>query len=749
MAFTGLGPPAWPPAWKGDVLVLKRFPWVLGVSVLAFLLWAASAPPTLTEAQEPESETVTTLLYPGWNMVGWVGRTTQVARIFEDIPELTEIRGWDTRDQRYRRSTRTSTGYRMSQVTVGQGLWFHVESDAAVEWVRPVGDRYALLTLEPGLNLTGWAGRDAEPIETALGRFGDTLTVAWRWHAEEQRFEVYVPGGGAFNTLLTLNRGDALLVDVAAEVRWWQSGVGRTSLTHTGEVTPERQEDVRAALAEAIAFFAETHDIQPPEFTLQSGEGLPSQATTVFLGRPPGSRVVSSTVTVGSNVTGLSLDRILAHEYFHVLQRHWSQYPYPPDWLLEGSATYAAALYQVIEGARNTDDVLRGWDIAADRVVTPLEELERNFYGVGERYYLAALAVDWLVQHAAREPDGDSGPATPASTSLSQQGRLDSLIEHYRLLRTLNDWEAAFEQAFRISPEAFYATFAPAREEAAFDRALRALFGVGIDEFSGDLEPFREAAAQPLPHTADDEVEPVVVVLGDVPADVREDIQARIEDVQTFFTDRLGAEPYEYSLFLAADEESARPARYGLYRQGRLGTNPHCSLRGGQFVFHVVSCGGELSDWTLVTMPVEVLSSNTGRNDQPRWLALGDAHYARSAYRVWTGATSYEEEFGQRTRSARETTAPLRQLATHEGWQAAGNSESWALSFLAVDWLVKHAGERSLLEYVRLLPRGDAGDDDYEPRAGSWEAAFAQAFGLTPDAFYDQFEAYRATLPGP
>jgi hypothetical protein len=737
------------PAWKGAALVLKRFPCLLGVIVLALLVWAAFAPLTPAEAQEPETESVTTLLYPGWNMVGWVGRTTQAARIFEEIPELTEIRGWDTRDQRYRRSTRTSTGYRMSQITLGQGLWFHVESDAVVEWVRPVGDRYALLTLAPGLNLTGWAGRDAEPIETAFGRFGDALSFVWRWDAEEQRFDVYVPGGGAFNSLLTLNRGDALLVDVAGEVRWWQSGVGRTSLTHTGEVTPARQEDVRAALAEAIAFFAETHDIQPPEFSLQSGEGLPSQATTAFLGRPPGSRVVSSTVTVGSHVTGLSLDRILAHEYFHVLQRHWSQYPYPPDWLLEGSATYAAALYQVIQGSRNTDNILRGWDIAADRVATPLEELESDFYGVGERYYLSALAVDWLVQHASQGPDGDSGPATPASTSLSQQGRLDSLIEHYRLLRTLNNWQAAFEQAFHITPEAFYATFGPAREEAAFDRALRALFNVGVDEFAGDLEPFREAAAQPLPHTADDEVRPVVVVLGDVPTDIREDIQARLADVQTFFTNRLGAEPYEYSLFLAADEESARPARFGLYRQGWLGTAFYCSLRAGQLVFHVVSCGGELSDATLVTMPFQVLRSGTSGSRQPYWLTRGDAHYARAAFKAGTGATSYDEEFRLRTAAAHESSATLRQIATLEGWQTAGNSESLALSLLAVDWLVMHAGERSLLEYVRLLPRGDAGDDDHEPRAGSWEAAFEQAFGLTPDDFYDQFETYRATLPGP
>ena len=208
-------------------------------------------------------------------MVGWVDRPTPVARIFEDIPELTHIYGWDTQDQRYRRSTPTSTGYRMSRAVLGQGLWFFIAGDAVVEWVRPVWDRYALLSLEAGLNLTGWAGGDAEPIETAFGRFGDRLRIAWRWDAETQRFDVYVPGAGASSTLAELNRGDALLVDLSEQVTWWQSGYGNTAFLFTEEVAAERQEAIRAGLADAIAFFAEQYGIHPPEFPLHPVEGPP------------------------------------------------------------------------------------------------------------------------------------------------------------------------------------------------------------------------------------------------------------------------------------------------------------------------------------------------------------------------------------------------------------------------------------------------------------------------------------------
>ena len=47
----------------------------------------------------------------------------------------------------------------------------------------------------------------------------------------------------------------------------------------------------------------------------------------------------------------------------------------------------------------------------------------------------------------------------------------------------------------------------------------------------------------------------------------------------------------------------------------------------------------------------------------------------------------------------------------------------------------------------RLLPRGEPNRAGYGPGAGSWEAAFEQAFGITLDEFYRHFESYRAALP--
>ena len=52
-----------------------------------------------------------------------------------------------------------------------------------------------------------------------------------------------------------------------------------------------------------------------------------------------------------------------------------------------------------------------------------------------------------------------------------------------------------------------------------------------------------------------------------------------------------------------------------------------------------------------------------------------------------------------------------------------------------MEWLADHAGDPAVFEYYRVLPSST-----------SHEAAFEQAFGLTLEDFYEQFEAYRAEL---
>ncbi|MXW24716.1 MAG: hypothetical protein F4Z77_00200 [Dehalococcoidia bacterium] len=111
----------------------------------------------------------------------------------------------------------------------------------------------------------------------------------------------------------------------------------------------------------------------------------------------------------------------------------------------------------------------------------------------------------------------------------------------------------------------------------------------------------------------------------------------------------------------------------------------------------------------------------------PHWLVEGSATYAEEAY-------DGDLEF-------RRAIAPA--AASHIASIRETESADWVrlnyhLGFLAVDWLVGHAGERSLLQYYRFLPDHDR-----------WEAAFEAAFGLTIDEFYERFEEHRTRVAPP
>lgn len=77
-------------------------------------------------------------------------------------------------------------------------------------------------------------------------------------------------------------------------------------------------------------------------------------------------------------------------------------------------------------------------------------------------------------------------------------------------------------------------------------------------------------------------------------------------------------------------------------------------------------------------------------------------------------------------------------------------NETWQYSFglVAADMLVERAGKSAALDFYRVLAPGRTGP------AGRWEtrptlrSAFAAAFGLTLDQFYDEFEALMAKRRG-
>lgn len=682
---------------------------IVAAILVALALWAVSTPGT-TLAQD-EAPTVTTRLYPGWNMVGWVGKTAPVTELFEAVPELQQVRGWDTEAQRFRRSTPTSRGYRMGQVTGGQGLWLEIGGDAAVDWERPVSDRYVLLSLEAGLNLVGWTGSDGTPIEEAFRRWSDAVHYAFRWDAEAQRFDTYVPGGGAFNTLAELNRGDAIWVEMARETRWWQSETGRTPFEFGEGVSAERQVEVRKALTNVNGFFAERYGIEPPEFTLSTAEDSLSQVTTHFLGTPPASRVTLSLLQIANDIVEDELESTLAHEYFHVLQHAFARYPYPPSWMTEGAATYAAGIYEVSLLGRDGSTIRLKWEHRAEdfgRVLKSLEDNTTPGYDIQPTYPLGALAVDWLVGHSALGPEATED--APQLLPLAEQAEHDSYLEYYRLRVSPGSWQEAFETAFGIKPDAFYEAFERERKERAG---------------------------------------PAFVFVGEVPEATRTAVEELATNTYTYFIESLGVRPFTIASYIAADEEAGRLTQESLIREGAQRSALSACSYGlkRRAIIHEVGCELLLTYEDYFRRYMEVLNARVAVG--PQWLLSGIHVYLETSYGVGADLAEYDSELRSRTDLARSNPTPLSQLTDADSWLAAGADESWALAFVAIDRLLDQAGTGALKEYVRLLPRGEPEWPEYEPGAGSWEAAFEQAFGLTIDEFYEQFAEYRAELTQP
>ena len=661
-------------------------------------------------AQAPATDTVTTELQPGWNLIGWMGPDTTAADLFREIRALQVVAAWDDEAGRYAWVRRGGTPPpELARLTRGQGLFLWLSGTRAVQWTRPASVVGTLLTLPAGDSLVGWAGLDETPIAEAVVPFGDALVGASSWNAETQSYERYEPGAEepAAGTPV-LQHGDALWVELSEEARWWQSGTARTRFVFEGKVTPAHESELREEMERAVAFFAERYGIEPPEFYVRVdpvGDDTYGSRGLIHLGP--------------DRVHDRSSGFVLAHEYFHVLQFHLSrQHPSAngsPAWLTEGTAMYATDLYQRERQGDTHDGIRVRWTQGAVGIASQLRALEEvePFYALGrEAYNLGAMATDWLVQRAALSMDTDSFmPLAPGG--LDARPEFNAHVQYYRLLASSGSWQAAFTEAFGIRGDDFYAAF----------------------------EVYRSEIVPALPHLADDVDLPFLVFEGEIPADTTGRIRAQFETVQALFVERLGSGPADHTVFVVPDWPAA--AAVYLRVSGRE-REPHCGSSGVEVSVHILSCWPSpvtgfawqrFSDVTFRLAPTESLppapEGYSGRGAV--WLTRGLLGYVGALSRDAVGMETLSETRSSRTASVRGMSQPLRNFETSAGVEAIGYSRADELAFLAADWLVQRAGERSVFEYYRLLPTSD-----------SWEEAFEGAFGITIDDFYAAFEAYRA-----
>ena len=689
---------------------------VVGLVLLALGVGLASTHATAS-AQAPPGGTITTQLQPGWNMIGWLGPDTSAGELFDAIPALNFIVAWDGGAQRHRWVWRASVGLQaLPWIQQGRGLALHIGGEAAVEWTRPAAEGVVLLSLRAGNNLAAWGGLDGTPIEEALDWLGDAVVGASRWNAATRESERYRPGArSSANTLRTLNRGDALWVQLTEDASWWQSGTAGTEFVFEEAVNPAMRAAIRTETARVLAFFVERYGFEPPAFAVRVDPGLDIAG-----------RAGREKIELGSH--GVDTPRrefLLAHEYFHILQHHLGNRAPSADgspaWLTEGTARYVQDLYSRERRGGTGDAARTHWWRRSLEVSAPLSALEapEALKAVGfATYDLGALAVDWLVRRAAAAA-GNAPFAPHAPGGLELRSEWAAHLDYYRLRQSSVSWRAAFEAAFGIAVDDFYAEFGEYRAELTAGR---------------------------LPHLADDVDAPILVFEGEIPPDTAARIRAEFESVQVFFRERLGGGPADYTVFVVADWPAAVSVH--LRVSGVVG-DPNCGSLGVHLSVHVLSCDPSVVTdiaWQHFIVVRDRLAPTASLPPAPEgywprgasWLQTGIARYVEAATLAAVSSETLSRSRNRNIAAARHALALLRNMEASAGFDVVGSRAANGLAFLAANWLVQRAGEPALFEYYRLLPSLD-----------SWEAAFEGAFGIGVAEFYDAFEAYRAEVAPP
>ena len=685
-----------------------RYPLLAAFAVL-LLGAAAASPPDVAASSEPDAaDTITTALYPGWNLVGWVGPGTPTSELFDAIPALRQVSAWDAEAQAYQHAVRRRYGD-LATLTPGTGLWLRLDGSSTVEWTRAVSDDGVLLSLHAGRNLVGWAGGDGTPVEDAVARLGDTVQRVWAWDSATQQFRSYSPGRvGSRNTLTELSRGDAVWVEVTKPGGWWQRGAANPPFTFLGDVPEQAQAGILAEFDAVQAFFAVRFAAVGRGRHQYIGTTVDDISTiyrAVFGGQPRSTAFCGRTdfVSVAVYVLGC-VKNLQAANYIEALMLEipgkgsspggrQGLDPRGPSWLIVGTNEYAKVSYQeatdpYFSYAMNRD-YHRGQASRTELSLREFHVFEEHSGPVSAAgRSLGFLAAEWLAKRA-----GDP-----------------SLFEYLRLMRDTNDWQQSFETAFGISSDDLYEAFAA----------------------------YRAHAFAPPAHLTDDKAEAVLVVLDGVPSGAASAIRAEFEGVREFFDDRFGVEATEFTLYIASNAQEALAAVPGWYAVDVCRHWP----QSGIVVLSLQWCGDFLGlDYVYAGAVIQELAyklppaSGSVRGRAPKWFEDGVVAYAEVAYGEAAGTLTPGEFRDLAVAAAIHNPVTLEDLAGLSGARAAGTWPTKALGFLAVEWLADRAGDRAVFRYYRLLPE-----------ATSREEAFSRAFQISFDNLYEQFEAYRETL---
>lgn len=414
-------------------------------------------------------------LEPGWNLVGWLEQSGEVAALYDHLPGLEAILSptgqahpWIGDQWQVVRPGSTA------RVGPGAPLWLRMAEGQTDVWRQQPLALVPSRTLSAGWQTVVWSWdadtwKGMEQVGDISDRWGESFTLGpWeaaasvvgsrleevrRWDAASQRFEALGRRGAGSDALYAgrqIRAGDALMVRLTASAQW-RSPIGVEPVLGTRWMESRTEQRLREALADARSSFRDVLGLTPPPlvvivekfpFPCLSGGGI----GMVRLYLPCGSiqRLVDNAV-IGNYADTL------------VRERESGSSLSEPIWLTGGLAYYSAMRSRTGLSApayREAKDVLIGL-ARSTRLALTSDQFKRDAWTPGPLWYsnreqlrtaLWTLAVDWLAR-----------------------GYGEAALSRYVEQRRTVPWREAFRSAFGQSVEQLLARFGRYRDSLTAD----------------------------------------------------------------------------------------------------------------------------------------------------------------------------------------------------------------------------------------------------------------------------------------
>ena len=428
----------------------------IGLLLAAALALLAIATPAI--AQSPQTGT---RLEPGVNLVGWVGETTPVSRLFREIPRLEAVWAWDAELRDWVVAGRGASDWLggLGTVSAGMGLRLQLGGGESFVWRRSTEPTRGLVRLWTGWNLVAWSGADGASIDDVRKGIGTSLVSVRRWDAANQRYRSAVSG---------VRRGEALWVRVSRTVNWLQPTGIAPQLVFPGGASDDAREGAERLIPAFLSFFRETFGLEADGSAYEiwmpaSGEALRQTALERGIEAERAEGLISQwnsnigwldnlapgkqTIVLRQPSREWSSWGLLAHEYFHLVHSQLTgDNLWPPIWVFEGAAEWAEDVYLVSHGEADWDELRAGNRSYAVGGPPLAESVHGNTHSWP--YLLGWLAISRLNARAGSDAWIEFWRRTTPTTS-GPHGRWTAKL----------DWEDVFEDVFGISTADFYADF--------------------------------------------------------------------------------------------------------------------------------------------------------------------------------------------------------------------------------------------------------------------------------------------------